>query len=141
MPSFHTQKQVRHSAQKMFALVADIERYPEFLPMCEALTIRSRREKDGNSLLVADMSVGYRLIRETFATQVYLRPRAGRIDVQYIDGPFKHLENRWQFLPVNGQGEEIALPGAEQKAAHNADKSAAFAAAGGGRDLSGGFLY
>jgi len=100
MPSFRTQKQVAHSADKMFALVADIERYPEFLPMCESLTIRSRREQDGNVLLVADMSVGYKLVRESFTTQVYLQPKACRIDVQYIDGPFKYLQNRWQFLPV-----------------------------------------
>ncbi|KAA6404927.1 type II toxin-antitoxin system RatA family toxin [Candidatus Tokpelaia sp.] len=100
MPNFHMQKQVGHSAQKMFALVADIESYPQFLPMCEALTIRSRQEKEGNTLLVADMTVGYKLIRENFTTQVYLQPAARRIDVHYVDGPFKYLENRWQFLPL-----------------------------------------
>jgi|GEM_PF-49595 len=100
MPNFHTQKQVRHSAQKMFALVADIEHYPQFVPMCEALTIRTRQEKEDNVLLVADMTVGYKLIRESFTTQVYLQPALQRIDVHYVDGPFKYLENRWQFLPL-----------------------------------------
>jgi len=100
MPNFHTQKQVRHSAAQMYDLVADIESYPQFLPMCEALSIRSRREREGNTLLVADMTVGYKLLRESFTTQVYLQPAAQRIDVHYVDGPFKYLENRWQFLPL-----------------------------------------
>ncbi len=55
----------------MFALVADVEKYPQFLPMCEALSIRSRKEKDGKTLLVADMTVGYKVIRETFTSQVF----------------------------------------------------------------------
>jgi len=101
MPNFHTQKPVRHSAAQMYDLVADIESYPQFLPMCEALTIRSRREREGNTLLVADMTVGYKLLRESFTTQVYLQPAARRIDVHYVDGPFKYLENRWQFLPLS----------------------------------------
>lgn len=87
----------------MFALVADIERYPEFLPMCEALIIRTSRERDGKTFLVADMTVGYKLVRETFTTQVYLQPEENRIDVQYVDGPFRHLENRWLFLPVEDE--------------------------------------
>jgi len=100
MPRFETRKYIQHCSEHMFALVADIERYPEFLPMCDALTIRSRREQDGKTFLVADMTVGYKLIRETFTTKVYLQPDANRIDVQYVDGPFRHLENRWRFLPV-----------------------------------------
>jgi coenzyme Q-binding protein COQ10 len=100
MPRFETRKYVHHRKEQMFALVADVERYPEFLPMCKALTVRSRRERDGRSFLVADMTVGYKLVRETFTTQVYLRPEENWIDVQYVDGPFRHLENRWLFLPV-----------------------------------------
>lgn len=83
----------------MFALIADIERYPEFLPLCEALTVRSRKERDGRTLLVADMTVGYKAIRETFTTQVLLKPDERAIDVKYIDGPFRYLENRWRFEP------------------------------------------
>jgi len=102
MPRFTTQKQVAHRANEMFDLIADIERYPEFLPMCEALTIRSRREKGDRVLLIADMTVGYKMIRETFTSQVYLFAQDLLIDVKYIDGPFKHLENRWRFLPIEG---------------------------------------
>lgn len=103
MPRFETEKYVHHPKEQMFALVADVERYPEFLPMCEALTIRSSRERDGKTFLVTDMTVGYKLVRETFTTQVYLQPEENRIDVQYVDGPFRHLENRWLFLPVEDE--------------------------------------
>ncbi|MNL50139.1 Persistence and stress-resistance toxin PasT [compost metagenome] len=81
----------------MYDLVADVEKYPQFLPLCEALVIRSRKERDGKTLLVADMTVGYKAIRETFTTQVLLNPAERAIDVKYIDGPFKYLDNRWRF--------------------------------------------
>ena len=84
----------------MFALVADIEKYPQFLPLCTGLTVRSRKERDGRTLLVADMSVGYKAIRETFTTQVFLKPDERLIDVKYIDGPFRYLENHWRFDPA-----------------------------------------
>lgn len=89
----------------MFALVADVEKYPQFLPMCEALTIRSRKESDGKVLLIADMTVGYKLIRETFTSQVLLKPQDNIIEVKYIDGPFRYLENRWRFKPVGDADE------------------------------------
>lgn len=83
----------------MFALVADVERYPEFLPMCEALAVRSRRERDHREMIVADMTVGYKAIRETFTSQVLLDREAETISVKYIDGPFKYLTNEWRFEP------------------------------------------
>lgn len=100
MPQYETVRVVRHPPEKMFALVADVERYPEFLPMCEALSVRSRRERDGVTLLVADMTVGYKALRETFTSQVVLKPAESLIDVKYIDGPFKYLSNRWTFEPA-----------------------------------------
>ncbi len=81
----------------MFDLVADIEAYPQFLPMCESLTIRARREKGDQQLVIAVMSVGYKAIRTQFTTQVLLDPARMAIDVQYLDGPFRRLENRWRF--------------------------------------------
>ncbi|MBP2549439.1 coenzyme Q-binding protein COQ10 [Neorhizobium galegae] len=100
MPKFENHRPVRHSAEDMFALVADIEKYPEFLPLCDGLSVRSRKERDGKTLLVADMTVGYKAIRETFTTQVLLNPAELTIDVKYIEGPFKYLDNRWQFSPT-----------------------------------------
>ena len=99
MPEFKTTRHVSHSADRMFDLVAYVERYPEFLPLCEALTVRSSREKDGKTLLIADMTVGYKGIRESFTTQVLLNQAERKIDVSYVDGPFRFLDNRWRFEP------------------------------------------
>ncbi|MBN8952111.1 MULTISPECIES: type II toxin-antitoxin system RatA family toxin [unclassified Rhizobium] len=104
MPQFETHRPVPHSPDQMFDLVADVERYPEFLPLCDALTIRSRKERDGKILLIADMTVGYKAIRETFTTQVLLNKAERAIDVKYIDGPFKYLDNRWRFTPSENGG-------------------------------------
>ncbi|WP_217570660.1 type II toxin-antitoxin system RatA family toxin [Mesorhizobium sp. GbtcB19] len=102
MPKFEATRRVAHTADEMFALVADIETYPQFLPLCESLTVRSRKERDGRTILVADMSIGYKAIRETFTTQVLLNPAEHAIDVKYIDGPFKYLSNIWRFDPAAG---------------------------------------
>ena len=97
MPRFETNRPVRHDPEQMFALVADVERYPEFLPLCQILRVRDRREGDGKTLLVADMTVAYKMVRESFASQVLLKPTDRQIDVKYIDGPFRYLDNRWNF--------------------------------------------
>ena len=99
MPQFETRRPVPHTPEQMYDLVADVERYPEFLPLCEGLAVRSRRERDGRTLLVADMTVGYKAIRETFTSRVTLDPENLKILVEYVDGPFRYLENRWTFKP------------------------------------------
>ena len=104
MPKFEATRRVAHTQGEMFALVADIEAYPQFLPLCESLAVRSRKERDGRTILVADMSIGYKAIRETFTTQVLLNPAEHAIDVKYIDGPFKYLSNIWRFEPAEGGG-------------------------------------
>ncbi|WFR96729.1 type II toxin-antitoxin system RatA family toxin [Rhizobium tumorigenes] len=104
MPKFETHRPVPHTPDQMFDLVADVVRYPEFLPLCNGLVVRSRKERDGKTLLVADMTVGYKAIRETFTTQVLLNRAEHAIDVQYIDGPFKYLDNRWRFQPTADGG-------------------------------------
>ena len=103
MPQFETIKHVSHPPEEMFALVADVEKYPEFLPLCEALTVRSRKEREGRTVLVADMTVGYKAIRETFTSEVQLKP----LDVKYLDGPFRYLSNIWRFDPAPGGGSDI----------------------------------
>jgi coenzyme Q-binding protein COQ10 len=104
MPQFETRRPVPHTPEQMYDLVADVERYPEFLPLCEGLSVRSRKERDGKELLVADMTVGYKAIRETFTTQVLLNGSEQAIDVKYIDGPFRYLDNRWRFEPLPDGG-------------------------------------
>jgi coenzyme Q-binding protein COQ10 len=100
MPSFRTTRRVPHSADEMFALVADVEKYPLFLPLCEALRVRRREERDARPILVADMTIAYKIFRETFSSRVTLDRAAYKITVEYLDGPFSHLENRWTFKPL-----------------------------------------
>jgi coenzyme Q-binding protein COQ10 len=97
MKTFHTTRRVAHPAKDMYALVADVERYPEFLPLCKALNLRSRETIDGKDVLTADMTVAYKIFSETFASRVTLDPDGLQILVEYIDGPFNHMENRWEF--------------------------------------------
>ncbi len=100
MPAFSNVRRVPFSARQMFDVVADVERYPEFLPMCDSLQVLGREERPPQSVLTARMGVGYKAIRETFTSRVTLNPDANAILVEYLDGPFRRLENRWRFLPV-----------------------------------------
>jgi coenzyme Q-binding protein COQ10 len=103
MPQFSTKHRVRHAATKMFELVADVEKYPQFVPLCSALAVKSRTEKNGTSILVADMTVAYKIVRETFTSRVTLDRPNLKILVEYLSGPFKRMQNRWTFHPI---GEE-----------------------------------
>jgi len=102
MPSFCTTRRVRHSAQDMFDLVADVEHYPEFVPLCQSLKIlRRTQDQEGMEILVADMTVAYKLVRVTFTSRVTLDQPKLQILVEYLSGPFSHLQNRWVFQPVD----------------------------------------
>lgn len=101
MPSFSTNRRVRHAASDMFDLVADVEKYPQFVPLCSALAVRNRTEKgEGVSTIAADMTVAYKLIRETFRSRVTLDKPKLQILVEYLDGPFSKMQNRWTFKPA-----------------------------------------
>jgi coenzyme Q-binding protein COQ10 len=101
MPEFSTKRRVGHAAADMFDLVADVKKYPEFVPLCSALTVKSRSEKvDGTIVLVADMTVAYKIIRETFTSRVTLDRPNLTIFVEYLSGPFKRMHNRWRFHPA-----------------------------------------
>ncbi|KRQ09506.1 cyclase [Bradyrhizobium pachyrhizi] len=100
MPRFSSKRRVRHTAPQMFDLVADVERYPEFVPLCQSLKIRQRTPKeDGTEVVVADMTVSFKLVRETFTSKVTLDRANLNILVEYLRGPFSNLENRWSFEP------------------------------------------
>lgn len=102
MPHFRTRRRVAFTPAQMFDLVADVERYPEFLPLCESLVVTRRDRRADDTVLVATMGIGYKAIRERFSTRVTLEPLARTILVEYLDGPFKRLENRWRFLDAPG---------------------------------------
>jgi coenzyme Q-binding protein COQ10 len=101
MPQFSTKRRVRHSAADMFNLVADIEHYPEFVPLCRSVRVRNRaQDAEGRVVIVADMTVAYKLVRETFTSRVTLdRPKL-EILVEYLEGPFQKMNNRWSFHPA-----------------------------------------
>jgi coenzyme Q-binding protein COQ10 len=98
MPKFETKRIVRYSPTQMFDLVADVERYPEFLPLCESLVVRARDTDDaGHDRITCRLTVGYALMHETFTTQVTLKRRENLISVSYLEGPFRRLDNAWEF--------------------------------------------
>ena len=108
MPEFTTRRRVKHAASAMFDLVADVERYPEFVPLCRTLKVRKRvPEPEGVEVLVADMTVAYKLVREAFTSRVTLDRPNLQILVEYLEGPFSHLENRWTFHPLGERRCEI----------------------------------
>jgi coenzyme Q-binding protein COQ10 len=111
MPAHHEKRVLLHSPDQLYALVADIESYPEFLPWCLAAR-NNRRERRGASEIVwSDLVIGFRFVREHFASKVTLTPGDGenspRIDVEYVDGPLRYLRNHWVFDPGPGGGCEI----------------------------------
>jgi coenzyme Q-binding protein COQ10 len=104
MPRISNKRRVSHSASQMFDLVADVERYPEFVPLCQSLKIRQRKAKpNGTEIVVADMTVSFKLVKETFTSEVVLDRPNLKIAVRYLRGPFSSLENRWTFEPI-GEG-------------------------------------
>lgn len=107
MHIYETKHPIAHAADKMFALVADVESYPKFLPLCEELKLRHREWRDGKEVLNTTMVIGYKLIRESFTTEVVLDPETRTIVVHYLDGPFSFLENRWRFEPLTPESCEV----------------------------------
>ncbi|GAA3856480.1 type II toxin-antitoxin system RatA family toxin [[Pseudomonas] carboxydohydrogena] len=100
MPQFSNKRRVRHSASQMFDLVADVERYPQFVPLCQSLKVRQRTQNpDGTETIVADMGVSFQLVRENFTSRVTLDRANLKIMVEYLKGPFSRLQNRWTFEP------------------------------------------
>lgn len=101
MPTHAEKRILRQSPEQIFQIVADVHRYPEFLPWCTAARIISRDEHK----LVADLTIGFRMFRETFRSEVTLE-RPGMVQVKYLDGPFRYLNNTWRLTAVP-QGTEV----------------------------------
>ena len=94
----------------MFDLVADVERYPEFVPLCSALKVRQRTPNpDGTEIVISEMTVSFKLVRETFTTRVTLDRANLKILVEYLQGPFSNLENRWTFEPKSDTSCEVGF--------------------------------
>ncbi|MCR0980489.1 type II toxin-antitoxin system RatA family toxin [Roseomonas populi] len=97
MPTHAETKRLPYTPEQMFDLVADVRRYPEFLPWCVGAQVVSKTENE----LIADLTIGFKMFRETFRSRVTLdRPR--HVHVEYLTGPFRYLNNHWNFSPVEG---------------------------------------
>jgi coenzyme Q-binding protein COQ10 len=108
MPQFSTTRRVQHSAADMFDLVADVDRYPQFVPLCQSLAVRRRStDAEGREVIVADMTVAYKFIRETFTSRVTLDRPNMTILVEYLEGPFRRMNNRWSFRPISDSSCEV----------------------------------
>jgi len=108
MQRFSNKRRVQHRAEQMFDLVADVERYPQFVPLCSSLKVRRRiEEPEGVQILIADMTVAYKVVHESFVSRVTLDRPNLQILVEYLEGPFSHLENRWTFHPKGERTCEI----------------------------------
>jgi coenzyme Q-binding protein COQ10 len=101
MPTHAEKRILRYTPDQLFALVADVRRYPEFLPWCVGARVISSSE----TALVADLTIGFKLFRETFRSEVTLE-RPDRVHVRYLNGPFRYLNNHWRFTP-HPQGTEL----------------------------------
>ena len=102
MPRHHESRSLPYSARQMYDLVADVARYPEFLPWTAAARIRARSAIDGGEVVEADLVISFKVFRERFGSRVTLLPDQGRILTEYIDGPFKHLKSVWHFADRTG---------------------------------------
>ena len=107
MPTHSEKRALPWSAEQMYALVADVARYPEFLPWTSAARIRSRSPgAEGSEVLEADLVISFKVFRERFGSRVVLWPEGLRIDTEYLDGPFRHMRSHWQFTPSD-TGSEV----------------------------------
>jgi coenzyme Q-binding protein COQ10 len=107
MPTHAEKRVMPYSADEMYALIADVPSYPEFLPWCSAARVRSRKPHAGGELVEADLVISFKLFRERFGSRIILRPEERKIDVSYLDGPFRYLNNHWVFNPINDKTCEV----------------------------------
>lgn len=108
MPSHAEKRLMPYSATEMYGLIADIAAYPQFLPWCQAARIRKRTPLGGGAEVVdADLVISFKVFRERFGSRVVLRPDQRRIEVAYLDGPFRYLDNHWEFIAKGDQVCEV----------------------------------
>jgi coenzyme Q-binding protein COQ10 len=102
MPTHSEKRNLPYSAKQMYDLVADVGKYPEFLPWCSGARIRSREIDGTREVMLADLVISFKVFRERFGSQVILHADAMRIDTEYLDGPFKFLKSTWAFRDIEG---------------------------------------
>lgn len=109
MPRHSETRRLPHSARQMYDLVADVARYPDFLPWTAAARIKSREPVEGGEIMEADLVISFKVFRERFGSRVTLLPDQQQILTEYIDGPFRHLKSVWRFRDLPEGGCEVAF--------------------------------
>ena len=109
MPTHSETRHLPYSAKQMYDLVADVERYPEFLPWTAAARIRSRRAEGEAEVVLADLVISFKVFRERFGSRVTLWPAARKIDTEYLDGPFEKMVSNWAFEPAEDGGCNVSF--------------------------------
>lgn len=108
MPTHSETRVLPYTADQMYDLVADVADYPNFLPWTAAARIRSVEDRGDHTVMLADLVISFKVFRERFGSRVTLWPEKRQIDTEYIDGPFQHMQSRWNFRDVEG-GCEVAF--------------------------------
>ncbi len=106
MPTHSETRHLPYSAQQMYDLVADVAKYPQFLPWCAAARIRRQTPQGDVTVMEADLVISFKVFRERFGSTVTLHHDGARIDTEYLDGPFKYMKSRWDFAEAD-QGCEV----------------------------------
>lgn len=104
MPTHQETRKMPYTAAQMYDLVADVARYPEFLPWCAAARIRSRTPMGEAEVMIADLVISFKVFRERFGSKVTLYREITKIDTEYLDGPFQFLKSTWSFCDCEGAG-------------------------------------
>ena len=102
MPTHSEIRPLPYSAQQMYDLVADVARYPEFLPWCAAARVRSVVPDGAAQVMTADLVISFKVFRERFTSRVTLWPEVMKIDTEYLEGPFSHMHSTWEFRDSAG---------------------------------------
>ena len=100
MPRHSETRDLPYTPDQMYDLVADVASYPKFLPWTAAARIRSREGGPEGEVMLADLIISFKVFRESFGSRVTLHPSEKRIETEYLDGPFRHLESEWRFEPI-----------------------------------------
>ena len=103
MPTHSETRRLPYSPDKMYALVADVAHYPQFIPWISAARVRSVTPEGDHAVMLADLVIGFKMFRERFLSRVTMWEGLRRIDTEYVDGPFKHMISNWEFVaPADG---------------------------------------
>jgi coenzyme Q-binding protein COQ10 len=102
LPSKSESRFLPYTADFIYDIVADVERYPEFVPWCEGLRVLRREPAPFGEVIWAETLIGYKSLRERYISRVELDPGNRRVDVNQTEGPFRQLENHWRFTPADG---------------------------------------